>query len=293
MSGVGRVAAGICRLSLVVAACSLTLAACGKKEQAASHGQVVARVGDEVVTVPELENELRLANIPAEKQKQPAVIKQVLGEIVTRKYLAQQAVNAKLDREPGVLLEILRARSQVLASAYLGRAVAAKPVTQADVDKYIASNPLKFENRLSIATDQMTFPLVPGSQAVIDASKDATSLEDVDQRLLAAGIPHGRSSGVFTSGDIPEDLLNLIQSKKGDNVFFARVGGGNGVFFKVVGETPSPLKGEAAQNFARQNLRADRLKAEAGLAAFSANLEAKYEGDYASIMKDTPPSDHK
>ena len=33
-----------------------------------------------------------------------------VGEIVVRKYLLQQAMTAKLDREPGVLLDLLRAR---------------------------------------------------------------------------------------------------------------------------------------------------------------------------------------
>jgi hypothetical protein len=57
------------------------------------------------------------------------------------------------------------------------------------------------------------------------------------------------------------------------------------VFFKVTGESTSPLEGEAAANLARRLLRADRIKAETGMASVSANLEAKYEGVYDSIMK--------
>jgi hypothetical protein len=37
-------------------------------------------------------------------------------------------------------------------------------------------------------------------------------------------------------------------------------------------------------------MRADAIKAEQGLAAYSASLEAKYEGDYARIMQ---PGDGK
>ena len=37
-------------------------------------------------------------------------------------------------------------------------------------------------------------------------------------------------------------------------------------------------------NFARQALRADLLKSEIGMASVAANLEAKYEGDYAKLM---------
>jgi len=37
-------------------------------------------------------------------------------------------------------------------------------------------------------------------------------------------------------------------------------------------------------------MRADAVKAELGIAAYSANLEAKYEGEYAKIMQ---PGDGK
>jgi hypothetical protein len=69
-----------------------------------------------------------------------------------------------------------------------------------------------------------------------------------------------------------------------DNVFFVR-SGPNGVFFMVKGEEARPLEGEAAAIVARQLLRAEAFKGEAGIAAYSANLEAKYEGNYVNIMQ--------
>jgi EpsD family peptidyl-prolyl cis-trans isomerase len=276
----------VCRAMAVVGLCAAALAGCGRKDQAVSRGQVVAHVGDEDVTVQELENEFRLANVPVDKQKDPAIVKQVLNELVLRKYLEQQALNAKLDREPGVLLELLRARTQVLASAYLSRQIAAKPITQIDVDTYIANNPLKFANRKLLASEQIVFPLGPNSQTIIDDNKDAKTLDEVDEKLTLFGVPHNRSAGTLNTGDIPEDFYNLIEAKKADNVFFTR-SGPNGVFFAVKGEEAKPLAGEAAANLARQLIRTERLKAETGMASFSANAEAKYEGDYATIMGKT------
>jgi len=268
-----------------VGLCAIALAGCGKRDQAATsaRGQVVARVGDEVVTTLELENEFRWANIPAEKQKDPAIVKQVLSELVLRKYLLQQAVNAKLDREPGVLLDLLRARAQVLATAYVSRAIGAKPITQAEVDRYIANNPLKFANRKMLMSEQVVFPMGPNTQTVVDENKDAKSLDEVDQKLTIMGVPHNRSTGMLNSGEIPQDFFNVIETKKADNVFFIR-SGSNGVFLAVKGEEARPLEGEAAANAARQLLRAERVKAETGMASFSANLDAKYEGEYAAIM---------
>lgn len=280
----------IARLALVLACGAIALAGCGKKDQsAATKGQVVARVGDEVVTIQDLENEFRWANVPPDKQKEPEIVKRVLGDLVVRKYLLRQAMAAKLDREPGVLLDILRSREQILENAYLQRTAAAKAPGKADIDKYMTNNPAKFADRKLLSVEQIAFPFGPTTQSFIEANKDAKSLDEIDQKLTAAGIPHGRQMGALNSGDLPPEFYGLIEAKKVDDVFFVR-SGPNGVFFKVKGEERRPLEGEAAANLARQLMRADAIKAEQGLAAYSASLEAKYEGDYARIMQ---PGDGK
>ena len=48
-------------------------------------------------------------------------------------------------------------------------------------------------------------------------------------------MPHARSMGTLNSGHLPENLLDAIQAKKDNYVFFAR-SGQNGLFFKVKGE---------------------------------------------------------
>src|ERR1700760_4615360 len=101
----------IVRTALVVGVAGSFLAGCSKKPQVeteAANSQVVARVGNEVVTVQELDNEFRLGNVPNDMRKDPATIKRVVNELVTRKYLVGQALKDKIDREPTVLLDILR-----------------------------------------------------------------------------------------------------------------------------------------------------------------------------------------
>ena len=283
------------RLLVIVGCCGFVLAGCGQKtgdQATTAKGQVVARVGDQVITTQELDNEFRSANIPPDKQKDPEFIKRVLSQLVVRKYLLQQALTAKLDREPGVLLDLLRSREQVLENAFLTRAAASKAPGRGDVEKYITNNPLKFANRKLLNVEQIAFPLGPTSQSFIDANKNAKSLDEIDEQLTLAGIPRSRQLGVLNSGDIPQDFYNLIEAKKVDDVFFVR-SGQNGVFFKVKGEEAKPLGGEAAANYARQLMRADALKAEAGLASYSANLEAKYEGEYANVMQQSRGQQNK
>src|SRR5437868_1601607 len=136
------------RAGLLTVVCGLALAGCGKKTDVtteAPKSQVVAKIGDQVVTAQELDNEFRLDNVPVEKRKDPEAVRRVLGELVTRKYLVQQAIDAKLDREPTVLLDILRSKELVLANALASRDVTTKnaSVSKSDIDNYIANNPLK------------------------------------------------------------------------------------------------------------------------------------------------------
>jgi EpsD family peptidyl-prolyl cis-trans isomerase len=278
----------ILRAGLFIGLSGLALAGCSKKAEVqteAPKSQVVAKLGNEVVTVQELDNEFRLANVPAEKRKDIETIKRVLGELVTRKYLVQKALDAKLDREPTVLLDILRSKELVLANALGSRDVAAKSssILKTDVDNYIANNPFKFANRQLMSVEQISFPLSSTSQALIDATREMKTLDEVDQKLTGMGVQHGRSAGAISSGDFPQDLLNLIAAKQADDIFFIR-SGVNGVFFKVTGQEARPLEGEAAINAARQYLRQDIAKSDVSMTAIAANLEAKYDGEYAGIM---------
>jgi EpsD family peptidyl-prolyl cis-trans isomerase len=279
---------GIIRVSALVAMCGLVLVGCGKKSEEtaeASKSQIVARVGNEVVTAPELDNEFRLANVPIDRRKDPAAVKKVLGDLVTRKYVVRQALNEKLDREPTVLLDILRARELVLANAVGSRDLSVKSsaITSADIDKFIADNPLKFANRQILSVEQIVFPADANTQALVDATNEMKTLDEVDQKLAAANIPHNRANGALSSGDVAPELFNLIEAKQADNIFFTR-SGPNGIFFKVTGRQNNAVEGENAIRMARQLLRMDLLKTEANMMAVAASLEAKYEGDYAVIM---------
>ena len=279
---------GTIHIGVMVALCGLALVGCSKNnEQGAdvAKTQIVAHVGNEVITTQELDNEFRLANVPTDKRKDPAAVRQVLGDLVTRKYMVRQALEGKFDREPTVLLDLLRAREIVLANAVASRDIATKSsaITKSDVDNYVANNPLKFANRQVMSIEQIVFPVSAASQAVADATKGMKTLDEVDQKLTEMGVVHNRSMGALNSGDVSPDFFNVVQAKQADDIFFIR-SGSNGIFFKVRGQEARPLEGEGAFNLARQLLRLDLLKSEAGMTAVAANLEAKYEGDFASIM---------
>ena len=276
-----------CQYALLVGLSGTVLAGCNK-ETAAPKGQVIARIGSEDVTQQELENELRLAQVPADRRDE-ATVKRVLGDLVQRKYLVQKAVAGKLDREPGILLDILRSREQILATSYTQRDAAGRStaIGKADIDKYILSHPLMFERRQLLTVDKISIAMTPATQAVVEATKSMKSLEDIEKKLKEMNVLYNRSMGSLSTGDIPEEFYNVLKGQKPDDVFFVPTGP-TGTFFRVKGAETTPMKAEDAARIARQALVVEIMRGEMRKIAATAEAEAKYEGEYAKIMSAQP-----
>lgn len=276
-----------CQYALLIGLSGTVLAGCNK-EAAAPKGQVIARVGSEDITQQELENEFRLAQIPADRRDE-ATVKRVLGDLVQRKYLVQKAIAGKLDREPSTLLDLLRSREQILATTYTQRDAAARStaIGKADIDKYILNHPLMFQQRQLLTVDKISIALTPATQAVIDATKNMKSLEEVEKKLKEMSVLYNRSMGSLSSGDIPEQFYNILKGQKPDDVFFVPTGP-TGTFFRVKGTETTPTKPEDAARIARQALVVELMRGEMRKIAETAQAEAKYEGDYAKIMSAQP-----
>jgi EpsD family peptidyl-prolyl cis-trans isomerase len=280
------------RVSLLFCASgALAAAGCGGKsnqDSAAPPGQVIAHVGATDVTIQELENELRLANISVAKPSDD-VTKRILGELVARKYLVQQAVEAKLDREAPVYLAILRSREQVLAGAALQQHLAPKllPIDNQMLWGYRADHPSQFSEREMLTIEKIEIDIDQNGQAIVDATKDFKTLEPVEKVLTNMHVPYARSSAVIDSGNVSKEFLAMIEAKQADDIFFVR-SGLKGTFFKVTGKQSDPLTGQEAAAKARQLLTMDLIKAETEQTVQRAIASTKFVGDYARIMGEHP-----
>ncbi|WP_294540680.1 hypothetical protein [uncultured Rhodoblastus sp.] len=264
----------------------LLLAGCGKKNAEHPVGQVIAHVGQDEVTLQELENEFRLANVPADK-RDDGVTKRALMEIVTRKAVARQAVAAKIDREPTIQLDLLRDKEQMLARSLMQRRLSGlvAGVGQSDLDQYITAHPTQFAKRVVFLTDQIEIPPQALTAELGAATKDAKSLAQVDQALTGLKIAFRRSTGALDSASLPPQVLQQLQSKNSDDVFFVRTGGG-GVFFKITETQNKPLTGADANNLARQLIGKEKAETLSQQVSADALKSATYEGNYAKIMSD-------
>ena len=281
-----RIAALACALPV-----AMLLAGCGKKQEAqAVVGQVIAHVGPEDVTQQELDNELRLANVPADKRTDE-IVKAALSRIVERKYLVQQALAAKLDREPTVHLDLLRAREQILAGAFVQRDLSGKmsAVSKNEIDSYIQGHPKQFEQRELFQIDQISFATPKEVEALAAATKDFKSLDQVEAKLNEMNIKFSRGPATLDSATMPAEMLKVLDARKPDDIYFIR-SRGSASFFKVTSVDQKPLTGDQANEFARREVRVDIGRKGAQEISKAALADSKFEGNYARIMATPAPA---
>ncbi|HEY1452953.1 MAG TPA: EpsD family peptidyl-prolyl cis-trans isomerase [Roseiarcus sp.] len=275
--------------------CALTAAAlvagCGKKQEAqAVVGQVIAHVGPDDVTQQELDNELRLAGVAPDKRTD-AIVKAALSRVIDRKYLVQQALAGKLDREPTVHLDILRSREQILAGAFVQRDLSSKmsTISKNEIDSYIQGHPRQFDQRELFQIEQISFAPPKDLTALTAATKDAKSLDQVEAQLNQLNIKFSRGNATLDSATLPPEMLKALDARKPDDVFFIRARG-SGSYFKVTSVDPKPLTGDEANEFARREVRAEIARKSAEEISQAALATAKYEGDYGRVMTTPTPA---
>ena len=270
---------------------AFALAGCGKKQETqAITGQVIAHVGPDEVTQQELDNEMRLANIPADKRSD-AVVKALLTRILERKYLVQQAIAAKLDREPTVHLDLLRANEQILAGAYVQRDLRSKisGISNSEIEAYIQGHPERFAKRQVFQIEQASFAPQKDMETLAAATKDFKTMDQVEAKLKDLGIKYSRGPASLDGATLPAEMLKPIEARKPDDIFFIR-SRNSASFFKVISADDSPLTGDQATNFAKREIANDLAKKEAQDTSAAALAAAKFEGDYTRIMTAATPA---
>ena len=270
---------------------AMLLAGCGRTQaQQAVVGQVIAHVGPDDVTQQELDNELRLANVPADKRSDQ-ILKAALSRIVERKYLVQQALAAKLDREPTVHLDLLRSREQILAGAFVQRDLSSKmsSVSKNEIDSYIQAHPKQFGQRELFQVDQISFNSPKDVEALSAATKDFKSLDEVEAKLNEMNVKFSRGTATLDSATMPAEMLKVLDARKADDIYFIRARG-NASFFKVTSVDPKPLTSDEANEFAKREVRVDIGRKSAEAISKTALTDSKFEGDYARIMTVPAPA---
>lgn len=226
---------------LVLAA---TLGGCGEKAKEKKPGQALASVNGEELTVLQLNEELQRANVAAAQQE--AASKQLLQVLIDRQLLQDAAARENLDRDPKVMQAIDRARSLIIAQAYLQKRIGNVPrPTPAEVEEYFNKNPTFFADRKQFGMSEIIIAagdLTPEVRAAADSAK---SLEEVAVWLDAHKIKYGRTEITRSTADVPPALSEKLLGMPKGQLFVVKEGP-RAMFITVTDVKEAPVSLQAA-----------------------------------------------
>ena len=200
---------------------TLGLSACGGKEK--KPGQALVRVNGDEITVMQINDELMRAGVKAEQQE--AATKQLLEKLIDRQLILAEAIRNKIDRSPGVIQAIERAKAQIISQAYLESIVnkIAKP-SKAEIDKYYREHPEYFTERNQFDIEQLVLTTKDFSDELRSAVDSAKSIDEVVDWLDRHGIGYARGQLSRTTTELPEPMVAKLKNMRKGDLFIVNEG---------------------------------------------------------------------
>ncbi|MBV7535978.1 EpsD family peptidyl-prolyl cis-trans isomerase [Duganella sp. sic0402] len=197
------------------------LSACGDKTK--KPGQSLASVNGNEITVLQLNEELQRAGVAPAQQE--AASKQLLEALIDRQLLQEQAEKDKTDRDPKVVQAIERAKSLILAQAYIQKRIGnvGKP-TRAEVEEYFQKNPGFFTNRKQFDMRQLVLASRDVDAPLKAAMDSAKSLEEVAAWLDAHKVRYARAQLTRATTDLPPELSGKLLAMPKGQLFIIKEG---------------------------------------------------------------------
>ncbi|MDP1558486.1 MAG: EpsD family peptidyl-prolyl cis-trans isomerase [Nitrosomonas sp.] len=197
---------------------AIGLSACGSQQEEKKPGQALVSVNGEEITMLQLNDELRRANVRADQRE--AASEQLLESLIARQLIVAEAVRNKLDRTPEVMQSIERAKAQIIAQTYLQGIVSkiANPA-KAEIDEYFLKHPEFFTQRKQFDMTQLLVATRDLSNEIKSTVDTAKSLDEVAAWLDAKNIPYARNQLLRSTADLPPEIVAKLQEKSKKSVF--------------------------------------------------------------------------
>jgi EpsD family peptidyl-prolyl cis-trans isomerase len=203
-----------------IALVAVALVACGDKTGKKAATQVAAKVGDEEISVHQINFVLSRTSAAANATPESAqkLRSEVLEKLIDQQLAVDQAIDKKLDRTPEVVTQLEAARREVLARAYVQQIAGGLPKpTAEEVKKYFADNPQLFSERRIFNLQEILVPAAAGAdvadqvKAQVAANK---SLEEIAAWLKGRDVRFGGNSATRAAEQIPLELLKMVHTLK-------------------------------------------------------------------------------
>ncbi len=199
------------------------LSACGSDTKEKAPGQSMARVNGEEITIHQVNEELKAANVSAEQKD--AATKQLLESLIDRQLLLEQAKRDKIDRDPAVMQAIERARSQIMAQAYLQKRLLANARPSKDeIDAYFAAHPEIFAQRKEYDMLQLVIESKDYTDELKAYLPTAKSLAEVAAWLDERKLKYVGNRQARSTADMPPELVKKIQGLRKGQMFVIQEG---------------------------------------------------------------------
>lgn len=208
------------------------------------------------------------------------VDKPQLEALIDSQLLQEEAVRNGLDRDPLVLQAIERARTEILAQAYLQTKFApiAAP-TRAQIDAYFLAHPELFAERKLFYIKQLVLDSKDFTPQLKQQVDRAASIEQVARWLDARGVHYERAQLARSSAELAPEMLAQLKTMQKHQLFVVKAGP-QAMLDALHDVTPNPVTAAAAapqidaflRNMQRKQvgeLEIKRLRALAKIAYFN------------------------
>ena len=225
----------------------LVLCACGRPEISKTSSRPAVQVAGKETPVPRIDN----------------VLASRAGKGITdQELLAQEALEARLDRDAQVSNAIESAKRQILAQAYIERTViSASQPSPEQISRFYEDNPALFKNRRIYRVRELVVAAAPERfGALQEAVAGAKNLAEVVLWLDSRKLPFVAAASARAAEQIPMNVLRrLFEMHDGQITVFPTPHGASVVRLEQTAEAPLSEK-QAEPLIARYLLNRKRLE---------------------------------
>lgn len=264
------------------------LAGCGNKNKEAKPGQALASVNGEEITALQLNEELQRANVPAAQQDQAS--KALLEALIDRQLLENEAAKDKTDRDPKVIAAIERAKSLIIAQAYMQKKIGngVRP-TPEEVSAYYNAHPEFFANRKQFDMKQLVVDTKDLSDELKKVADGAKSLDEVAAWMDEHKIKYISTQTARTTSDLAPELSAKLKSMPKGKLFVVKEGP-RSMLVSIVDVKDNPASLDLATPQIEKFLfnKKNKEAADAELARLRASAKITYLNKAAATAAATP-----
>ncbi|MBS3934837.1 MAG: EpsD family peptidyl-prolyl cis-trans isomerase [Sulfuritalea sp.] len=264
------------------------LVACGEQGENKAATQSVAKVGNQEVTVHQLNALLVRSPNPTPEQEQAAA-RQAVERLIDQELLVQQALSQKADREPKTMQAIEMARRDILARSAVERISAGvvKPSPE-DIKSYYEQNPALFAERRVYNLNEIVARLPPERVPELENQiRKARNLNDVALWLNGQNVPMVGNNTTKSAEQLPMELLPRFHQMRDGQI--GVIPGRDGVLIvHLASSRATPVSAENAAPIIEQYL-SNRRRAEAVDREIK-SLREKTPIEYLGQFAQAPPS---